>query len=619
MAAVERDEETAGNHPLRDRVVLAVLKILARVAWMIPWPVWSALAAILGLAALLSKRRHAVLANVRHVRYESPPRPVVAWFIAAGQIATHIRVVIGTLRAGYRLPDITNRLILEGLEGVRPYLGQRGIIIVSAHAGPYVMLGLMARRWLGEQGFTGELAVVVRMFRPFRSGALMDWFMAYFTRAGITVVSVHEPPRTMGNRLTRVLESNGIVVLLVDEPTPTPSAVVPFFDSGITMPLGPVRLARATKSVIVPTIASYERGGRMKITMAEPQAAGGSIKEDMHRLASAMQAFIARNLSQWAMLTPVWIDDAPAPVAPPAGHSYADLHLHTQGSDGLLHAEEWLAAARDGAIRVMAITDHDHIETVREWKRRDPEGTRHVIPGVELTARGRIVHLGVLFTEEVPCTLPRPGTPLLDLVRWARGIEGSIVVLVHPLPGLWRGQLRRMARAGLLPDAIETRFPFGGKRTAAIESEAGRYGLAVLGGSDAHLAPGQIGEHATLFPGETVDDLIAALRARQTRAVTLPRRGRLPKRVYVMQSLYSWLLPVRRIPGAPVARSFLLRRARRASLGTRGGAAPPPPEAKALRLPRTGSPMDQAGATRGDLAQSRSAVKSERQDAEEVG
>jgi hypothetical protein len=405
------------------------------------------------------------------------------------------------------------------------------------------------------------------MFRPFRSGALMDWFMDYFTRAGITVVSVHEPPRTMGNRLTRVLENNGIVVLVVDEPTPTPSAVVPFFDSAIKIPLGPVRLARATNSVIVPTVASYERAGRMKITLAEPQAPGGSVKEDMHRLALALQTLIGRNLSQWAMLTPIWIDETPASTLPPEGHSYADLHLHTQGSDGLLHAEEWIDAARDAAIRVIAITDHDHIDTVREWKRRDPEGTRHVIPGVELTARGRIVHLGVLFPGEIPCTLPRPDTPLLDLVRWARGIEGSIVVLVHPLPGLWRRQLRAMDRAGLLPDAIESRFPFGGRRSAAIERAADRYGIAVLGGSDSHLAPGQIGEHATLFPGETAEDLIAALRLRQTRAVSIPHRGRLPGRVYVMQSLYSWLLPVQSVPGVNGARSFLLRRARRASLG----------------------------------------------------
>jgi hypothetical protein len=285
----------------------------------------------------------------------------------------------------------------------------------------------------------------------------------------------------------------------------------------------------------------------------------------MHRLAGALEMLVSQNLNQWAMLTPIWIDEKPGTPAPPEGHSYADLHLHTHGSDGLLHAEEWIDAARDGAIRVIAVTDHDHIETVRDWKRRDPEGTRHVIPGVELTARGRIVHLGVLFPEEVPTCLPRPGTPLLDLVRWARGVEGSIVILVHPLPLLWRHQLRGMAHAGLLPDAIETRFPFSGNRAATIERAAREYGLAPLGGSDAHLTPGQIGGHATLFPGETVEDLLLALRGRRTRAVTLPRAGRIPRGVYAMQSVYSWLLPFRGVPGVPALRAGLLRRARAAA------------------------------------------------------
>jgi lauroyl/myristoyl acyltransferase len=562
MATIGLDAAPETSDRRLDRIVLFVVKTLTRVAWMIPWPVWNAVSFIGGFFSMLSKRRHVVLANVRHARADEPPPRIVAWYIGAQQISTHLRAVVGTLRAGFRLPDTTDHLILEGIEGLRPHLGHRGVIIVAPHAGPYTMLGLMGRRWLAEQGFSGELAIVARMFRPFRSGALMEWFMDYFTRAGITVISVHEPPQTMAKRLKTVLENQGIVVLLVDEPTPTPSAVVPFFDSAIKMPLGPVRLARATGSVIVPTIASYEPDRKMKITLAAPLSPEGPVKEEMHRLAGALELLVSQNLNQWAMLTPIWIDEKPGTPEPPEGHSYADLHLHTQGSDGLLRAEEWLDAARDAAIRVIAVTDHDHIETVRDWKRRDPQGTRHVIPGVELTARGRIVHLGVLFPGEVPALLPRPGTPLLDLVRWARGVEESIVVLVHPLPLLWRHQLRSLARAGLLPDAIEARFPFGGNRASTIERAANEYGLALVGGSDAHLTPGQIGGHATLFPGETVEDLLVALRGRCTRAVTLPRPGHIPRGVHAMQSVYSWLFPFRAVPGVPTVRRELLRRAR---------------------------------------------------------
>jgi hypothetical protein len=122
-----------------------------------------------------------------------------------------------------------------------------------------------------------------------------------------------------------------------------------------------------------------------------------------------------------------------------------------------------------------------------------------------------------------------------------------------------------MARAGLLPDAIEARFPFCGSRSATIERAARAYDLAVLGGSDAHLSPGQIGAHATLFPGETVNDLLTALRERRTQAVSLPRAGHIPRSVHAMQSLYSWLYTFRAIPGIPATRATLLRRARSAA------------------------------------------------------
>ncbi|MFN8590000.1 MAG: PHP-associated domain-containing protein [Thermomicrobiales bacterium] len=555
-----------------DRLILVVVATLSRITYLIPWPILSALATAGGWLTMAtnSGRRQVVLTNIRHARAARPPRTLLAWWLGSQQIATHLRAVMSTLRAGYRLPSSTDRLVIDGLDAVRPHLGNRGILIVSVHAGPYTMLGLMGRRWLADQGFQGELAIVARMFRPFRSGALQTWFTDYFTRAGITIINVAEQPQTMAKRLREVLEGNGIIVLLVDEPTPTPSAVVPFFDSGIKMPIGPVRLARATGALIVPTVASYGPGRKMTITLAPPQEPERNVTEGMQRLAKALQTLLARNIGQWGMLTPIWIDDnadKPDDHAPAPGHSHADLHLHTQGSDGLLHAEEWRDAARVNEVRVFAVTDHDHIATVRAWKRRDPVGTRHVIPGVELTARGRIVHLGVLFSEEVPASLPKPGTPLLDLVRWARGIPGSLVVLVHPLPFLWRRQLRGLAAAGLLPDAIESRFPFGRGRHVSIEREAIRYNLAVLGGSDAHLAPGQIGAHATRFPGETVEDLLLAIRERRTVAVTLPRAATIPRHVYALQSLYSWLLPFRAVPGVTPVRRWLMHRARAAALG----------------------------------------------------
>ncbi|MGI9254703.1 MAG: PHP-associated domain-containing protein, partial [Thermomicrobiales bacterium] len=426
----------------------------------------------------------------------------------------------------------------------------------------YTTLGIMGRRWLANVGFKGELVIVARMFQPFRSRAVMQWFVQTLAQANVTIIPVDEDPQKLASKLQRTLRNKGIVVLLVDEPTPTPSLAIPFFDSALRMPIGPARLARATGAVLIPVIASYGSRGKQRITFGEPIEPAADPAVTLGQAARALERLITPQLGQWSMLTPIWHDTAPSSP----GASIAELHLHTPGSDGLLEIEEWRAAARAAGVKVIAITDHDHIETVRQWKIDHPaDDDVAVIPGVELTARGRIVHLGVLFTAEVPSELPAMDSPLPELIRWARSIPGSIVILVHPHAGLWKRQLRGLARLGLLPDAIETRYPLVGWQGKEIERAAARYRMAMLGGSDAHLAAGQLGRHVTVFPGETAADLIAAIRARRTRGATAPGAVTVPRRVYFLQSCYAWLLPFRHLPGVKAIRDDLLIRAKQAA------------------------------------------------------
>lgn len=291
-----------------DTLVLNVLVLLSWTAWIIPWPVWQVTSFSAGLVGMCFHPRRAVLANIRHARSSAPPSAVVAWYLATQQIATHYKTIIGTLRVGARQPKSSKRLIISGLEHLGPYLGQRGVIVVAPHAGPYPTLGLIAAHWLKEIGFDGELAVAARLFRPFRSGALMDWFIERFTRAGVTVVPVHTPPRQLGAKLKQVLDHNGIVVLFVDEPTPTPSASVPFFDSTIKLPLGPVRLARATSSVIIPCIVTYGKSQRMSLTLGEAIEPSESAEATLALVAASLEEFVSQHLSQWSMLTPIWAD-----------------------------------------------------------------------------------------------------------------------------------------------------------------------------------------------------------------------------------------------------------------------------------------------------------------------
>ena len=64
---------------------------------------------------------------------------------------------------------------------------------------------------------------------------------------------------------------------------------------------------------------------------------------------------------------------------------FADLHSHTNHSDGLLEIDELLKLAKNAQIEVLAITDHDttdHYEEIRE-KAKDI-GIR-TVKGVEIS------------------------------------------------------------------------------------------------------------------------------------------------------------------------------------------------------------------------------------------
>lgn len=537
------------------------VRLASTVTTVVPWPCWHLLASLIGAGGMCLGWRRIVLANVRHVRAENPPRRLVAWYLGMQAIASHCKTVISILRARSGSEARSDRFKIVGLENLEPHLGHRGVVVVAPHIGPYPTLALMTGEWLREQGFGGEVAAVFRLFRPLGSGALMRWFMQRFASSGVTVVEAEESPQRMARKLLTILRRRGIVILSIDEPGPWPSLPVPFFDGRISMPIGPVRLARATKSVILPCAATYGPSRTATLTIRPAIEPSDSVEETLTQVARATEGLIREHLDQWSMLTPIWLSEPASEET--RRRSAADLHLHTIGSDGLWDVADWVETMHPAGVRLVAVTDHDHIGTVLEY-RRAGGGDCRVLPGVEITARGRIVHVGVLFPNDLPASLPKPGTSLPEVVRWARGIPGSIVVLVHPLPLLWRLQLRRLARARLLPDAIETRFPLVGWRTPALEQAARRYGLATFGGSDAHLSPGQLGRHVTLFPGDSVEDLIAAIHERQTRAETRHARlGRIPPRVYLLQCAYSWLLPFQRWPGVDAARSHLLAAARR--------------------------------------------------------
>jgi 3',5'-nucleoside bisphosphate phosphatase len=72
----------------------------------------------------------------------------------------------------------------------------------------------------------------------------------------------------------------------------------------------------------------------------------------------------------------------------------ADLHIHTNASDGEYTPSQVVALARQAGLSAAAITDHDTLAAVREAQEEGGEEFE-IVPGVEISAEfaGREVHL----------------------------------------------------------------------------------------------------------------------------------------------------------------------------------------------------------------------------------
>ncbi len=80
---------------------------------------------------------------------------------------------------------------------------------------------------------------------------------------------------------------------------------------------------------------------------------------------------------------------------------YADLHVHTDRSDGSYSPQKVVELARAGGLSAVAITDHDSIEGVAAAISKGRQEGVEVIPGIELSAlvEGEDIHVLGYFID----------------------------------------------------------------------------------------------------------------------------------------------------------------------------------------------------------------------------
>lgn len=197
----------------------------------------------------------------------------------------------------------------------------------------------------------------------------------------------------------------------------------------------------------------------------------------------------------------------------------ADPHCHTTASDGMVSPADLVAAAVAAHLDLIAVTDHDTMQSVKEVQERGAAAGLEVVAGQEVTtAWPAQTHLLGWFLEKPV----RRGMSLLDTVS-AIHDAGGLAIVPHPFMPVYFGSIQPGMLARLLEvapvDGIEVVFtaPIGARRRHLLDEfvAANRERLgAMVGGSDCHFGAHDIGRVLTDYEGE----FRSAVAERRTRA-----------------------------------------------------------------------------------------------------
>ena len=236
-------------------------------------------------------------------------------------------------------------------------------------------------------------------------------------------------------------------------------------------------------------------------------------------------------------------------LSPFAGYSRADIHMHTNLGDGWASPSRIISEAMRRGLRVIAVTDHDHVEGAKRVAEllAQQQSSLQLITGVEVSTRQG--HLLGLFVSKAPKAL-RSVEASIESIK----DQGGLVIIPHPLgrlvPSLSRAKIDELLNKGFPIDGIEiyNPSPANASMRSTVRLANAQWQLAEVGGSDAHFWQ-HIGAAYTLFPGSSSDDLRRAILERSVRAggQEIPP-VRLSPGVYVAQCAWSWFVdPPRRM------------------------------------------------------------------------
>ncbi|MEK7476975.1 MAG: lysophospholipid acyltransferase family protein [Candidatus Coatesbacteria bacterium] len=257
-----------------------------------------------GMARIaVPSRRRVAMRNLRRAFGTSRNDPELGAILRDAYV--HAATAFTDLALLYRLPPngFGSRLEVRGEEHLKNAVARgKGVVGVSAHFGPFPMLGV-AVPTLGV-----PLSFLYRRPKNPRVAALFaDWQ----ARAGCGIIE-DAPRHLAGRRCLEALGRGGCVCLLVDQHYPA-GVVVPFFGHPARTAIGAAFLAARSGAPLVPMRLTRVSPGRFRLTIdppIEPPAdrSREALTACTARLTACVEGWIREDPGAWFWVHRRWKD-----------------------------------------------------------------------------------------------------------------------------------------------------------------------------------------------------------------------------------------------------------------------------------------------------------------------
>ncbi len=190
---------------------------------------------------------------------------------------------------------------IDGLDRLQE-AGRRGkgVLVITAHFGPWELLPLVPALWYGQSHFVA---------RPLDNPWLDDLFTAMRERGGSRVIRKRDAVQA----ILQVLRRGETVGILIDQHiTEREGIVVPFFGRPAATAFAPALIAMRSGAAVFPVVILREGRGRYRVLIADevPIRRNGDLKADLventARFTAAIEVFVRKHPDHWFWVHRRW-------------------------------------------------------------------------------------------------------------------------------------------------------------------------------------------------------------------------------------------------------------------------------------------------------------------------